>query len=192
MIKDKKNVKELVSVSKFLIREIVHYIGKMDSPLKILEVCPSNYAITEAILDKMDNSDSLTIFIMNRECRKKLNPSVFDGKNVSIVHKNLDELPDTNRFDYIVMDSSINSLTPPIVAELMSKLLNSLSKNGILAYYEYTNLGVNNTILNIEKKKKHRMLKKLVNNLINNYEFKRERVILNFPPIYVHYLHNRK
>jgi phospholipid N-methyltransferase len=191
-MKKNKKISELTSTSKFLAREIVHYIGKNNSPISILEVCPTNAKITEAILEKMDVSDSLTIYLMNDNCQKNFKKLFIKDKRIKVVYQNIRNLLSEKKFDYIIMDLPINTFDPPIVAEMMNKLIRSLTSDGILTYYEYIKIDqLKRKILAPSKRKKSLILKQLIISLLKNYEFKREKVFLNFPPLYVHYLHNR-
>ena len=191
-MKKKSKIKELTSTSKFLAREIVHYIGKSNKPISILQLCPSSHVITEAIIEKMNKEDSLTIYIMRQSCDIKIKKEIFSDKRVKIAYKNMETLVSKEKFDYIIIDFPINRFEPPIVSEMMNKLISLLKDDAILAYYENINIDrFKRKIFNDEKWKKSLILKQLIINLLKNYEFKREKVFLNFPPLYVHYLHNR-
>lgn len=192
------NVGTILPTSKYLAHEVTHLLGRERKPHDILEVGPGTGPITEEILARMRDGDTLTLYEINdgfvKLLERKLN-EVPDyarlRERVRIVPRPAQRVGPDERYDYIVMGIPINNLEPGTVAEIMYKMLGALKPGGTFCYYEYVLNSMKRTMLTGEKLKKHLHMQNVLRQVHKRHEYKRENVLLNLPPLFVHYLHDR-
>lgn len=197
-VHDFVNVGSVLPTSRYLAHETAHLLAKERGPWDILEVGPGTGPITEAILQRMRPEDTLTLYELNEGFVRVLEEKLLRAEafaplreRISIHAKPAQAIPPDARYDYIVMGIPLNNLEPGTVAEIMYKMVGVLKAGGTFCYYEYALNSVRRTMFSGEKLLKHLHLQSVLRQVHKRYEYKRERVMLNLPPLHVHYLHNR-
>lgn len=200
----KESVHDFVSVgtvlptSKYLAHEVTHPLGRERGPLDILEVGPGTGPITEEIMERMIPGDTLALYEIGerfvRLLEEKIDstPKYAAMKDRIAIHvRPVQAITPAERYDYIIMGIPTNNLEPGSVAEIMYKMLAALKPGGTFCYYEYVINSMRRTMLSGDKLKKHLHRQAVLRQVQKRYEYKRENVLLNLPPLFVHYLHNR-
>lgn len=168
-----------------------------DTARNILEVGPGTGAVTEYILMNLSKNDTLYICELNPEYVAFLKNRFETDKNfisykeqVKILNINILDLDFHNGFfDSIVSTVPFNNMESVTIKNIFEKYKFLISPGGMCSYIEYMYLGsIKEWFLFGDTKMKRRKSLAIVDEYCKRYEIKRDSILLNIPPAFIHFL----
>ena len=194
---DPKNIGALFPSSKYLAKEIVRIIPKLEPDSNetgrmILEIGPGTGSFTDKIIRRMGQKDVLHLVELEASFCKLLTEKyaslIQQGRlqifNISI----LDHAPPT-KYDFMVSGLPLNAFSPLTVQQIFDKLVQIGKVDSKLSYFEYLMLPAIKGIFS----EQIREIQEIKDSFQKKYNLGRVDVLLNFPPAMVrHHLLNNK
>jgi phospholipid N-methyltransferase len=166
------------------------------SPRRILEVGPGTGAVTAQIVRDMRPDDRLTLVERNEQfvhyLRDRLNSSDTFQKardRISLVHSGVEDLPDAEPYDLIISGLPLNNFSVALVDRLLAKMQMLLSPGGTLSFFEYVAVRrAKSLVTSRADRQRLRGIERILGELLNNFEIRRDLVLANLPPAWVHHV----
>lgn len=195
-LEDAEHVGAILPSSRFLAREVAHSLRFVSQrPCRVLEVGPGTGPVTGEVLGRLGAGDRLTVYELNRRfCRilEERFPAGQQNAELTIVNAPIQQLPTAERFDHIIMGIPVNNLAPPMLSELLHRLIHALTDDGVFVFYEYARIpGLQESWFHGVKRQRWQRTRRVLERILKRHEFKSERVMMNVPPLHVHYLQKR-
>jgi len=163
---------------------------------QILEVGPGTGAVTSRILAAMGQADRLDMVELNDEFVARLNER-FESEPVfqavaersEIIHDSLLALPSEPKYDVIVSGLPLNNFSSSDVRELLDSMRSLLRPGGTLSFFEY--IGVRPLRGMVSRQRERQRLQEIstiLGGLFSEHEIRRDAVLLNVPPAWVHHV----
>lgn len=180
-------------------RSLAYFIrnnAKADgSPRRILEVGPGTGAVTREIIRSMGPDDRLELVELNDRFVQHLTRKLtVDGefssaaKRVQVIHAAVQQLPDA-QYDTIVSGLPLNNFTPELVLEIIAKLRRLLAPGGTLSFFEYVAIRrAKAVVCKRPERTRLRRIGQILQELLHKHEIRRDRVLANVPPAWVHHV----
>jgi phospholipid N-methyltransferase len=166
------------------------------SPRRILEVGPGTGAVTAQIAHDMQSNDQLTLVERNEEfvgyLREQLNSqAAFDlaRDRIQLVHSSLEDLPDNEPYDLIISGLPLNNFSIELVDHLLAKMQKLLAPGGVLSFFEYVAIRRAKAIVSSPSgRERLRGIERVLGDLLGKFEIRRDLVLVNVPPAWVHHV----
>ncbi len=166
------------------------------TPQRILEVGPGTGAVTQQIVGRMGPHDELLLVEANEAFVKQLNERfssdpVFSkvADRCKIVHKQIEQLPPSDRYDVVVSGLPLNNFQPSVVQEILAGLRLHLAEGGTISFFQYFALRHARALIsNRLQRQRLRDIGQVLQKVLDEGEVAREVVWSNFPPATVHHL----
>jgi phosphatidylethanolamine/phosphatidyl-N-methylethanolamine N-methyltransferase len=186
-----------------LSKALAHYVrhGEAASaagngtPRRILEVGPGTGAVTAQIARDMRPDDQLTLVERNEEfvshLREQLHSPKFDAarERTSLVHSGVEELPEDRPYDIIISGLPLNNFSVELVDQLLTKMKRLLAPGGVLSFFEYVAIRrAKALVTSSSDRDRLRGIERILGDLLKQYEIRRDIVLANVPPAWVHYV----
>ena len=188
-----------------LCRALAHFVraspvaanGSIDgAPRRILEVGPGTGAVTTRIAHDMRPTDRLTLVERNEQfvehLRKQLQtlPAFEHVRDrITLVHSSLEDLPDSEPFDLIVSGLPLNNFSVELVDSLLTKMQKLLAPDGVLSFFEYVAIRRAKAMVSPRADRERlRGIEQVLGNLLRDSEIRRDMVLANVPPAWVHHV----
>jgi phosphatidylethanolamine/phosphatidyl-N-methylethanolamine N-methyltransferase len=186
-----------------LSKALSHYIrhgepasaGGPANPRRILEVGPGTGAVTTQISGDMRSGDELTLVERNEEfvshLQSQLDSAEFDSTRdrIRLVHSGVEELPEDQPFDLIVSGLPLNNFSVELVDHLLTKIQRLLAPGGILSFFEYVAIRRAKAVVTSRiDRERLRGIHQILNSLLKQNEIRRDLVLANVPPAWVHHV----
>jgi phosphatidylethanolamine/phosphatidyl-N-methylethanolamine N-methyltransferase len=162
---------------------------------RILEVGPGTGAVTIQIIDDMRPQDRLVLVERNEQfvahLRERLSKiaavqSVRD--RILLVHAPVEDLPDDEPFNVIVSGLPLNNFAVDSVQQILSKLSRLLAPGGTLSFFEYVAVRrAKSLVCSTADRERLRGIARALEDFLQA-EVKRDLVLANFPPAWVHHV----
>ena len=169
------------------------------APIRVLEAGAGTGVFTEELLRQMHAGDRLDLYEINpRFCEyleARLNRLRWRERGLEVcLHR--DDIRRANLgqgFDFIVCGLPFNNFAPPLVAEILHLLLDSLKEGGVFSYFEYLALrDLRQWFLRSgPEHERLRAIGEIMRGVLSRHEIRRDEVWLNFPPAAAHHLMRR-
>lgn len=177
---------------------LAHYVrdeGHIGSR-RILEVGPGTGAVTGHIVQAMRDGDRLDLVERNDDFVARLRDRLQSdatlqpwAKRITLHHAGVEELPEDPPYDVIVSGLPLNNFSVPFVEQLVDKLSRLLAPGGTLSFFEYIAIRhVKATLSRRVERARLRGIGRLLHQFLAAYEIRRDRVLTNVPPAWVHHV----
>lgn len=165
-------------------------------PRRILEVGPGTGVVTAHIARGMRPEDRLTIVELNDQfverLREQLNSAdvyAATRNRIELVHDSVENISDDLPFDLIISGLPLNNFSVELVSRLLAKMQSLLAPNGVLSFFEYIAIRrMKAAVSPRADRERLRGIETILVSLFQNFEFRRDMVLLNVPPAWVHHL----
>ncbi len=191
-----------------LSKALAHYVREAPSPCplpegegskvgrRILEVGPGTGAVTGHIVRAMREGDRLDLVERNDEFVARLRERLrSDGtlrpyaERITLHHAGVEELPEDRPYDVIVSGLPLNNFSVAFVEQLVGKLSRLLAPGGTLSFFEYVAVRrVKAALSRQAEKERLRGIGRLLDEFLAAHEIRRDRVLTNVPPAWVHHV----
>jgi phosphatidylserine decarboxylase len=185
------DVGALLPCSRFSARAMVSELERRKGPANILEVGSGTGAITTEIVKVMEPGDRLTVCDLNSAFMAYLNerfesePDFIEVRDrTSFRTMSVIDLDEPEPFDIIISTLPFTRFAPQLTKAILNKYQAMLAPNGVVSYIEYAWL----------RELKHRLsaesdsVNHIVEPLLARHEFRRDTILRNIPPAWVHHL----
>ena len=163
---------------------------------RILEVGPGTGAVTGYIVRAMRPGDRLDLVERNEEFAARLTERLardevlqpYAGR-ISLHHAGVEELPEDRPYDVIVSGLPLNNFSVAFVEQVLGKLRRLLAPGGTLSFFEYVAVRrVKAALSRQAEKERLRGIGRLLDDFLDAHEIRRDRVLANVPPAWVHHV----
>jgi phospholipid N-methyltransferase len=194
----------LLPSSRFLARALVSELrksrgiqGASVKPCRILEVGPGTGSVTREILRHLQPGDRLDAVELNGRFAALLQRRFtkewlfhFHRDQVQVIHSAVEDLPGEAVYDFIVSGLPLNNFSVAQVREIFRVYERLLKPGGTLTYYEYVLIRQLKTPF-VGRRERRRLYRvgRVVGDYNSDYQVRRQKVLINFPPAIVRHLH---
>lgn len=163
---------------------------------RILEVGPGTGAVTGRIIRDMRADDRLVLVERNQQFIARLRHRLtgdpaYSGLagRIDVVHAGVEELPEDEPFDVIVSGLPLNNFTAETVERILAKFGRLLAPGGTLSFFEYIAIRrVKAAISRRADRQRVREIAHALGEMLAKHEVRRDRVLTNIPPAWVHHV----
>jgi phospholipid N-methyltransferase len=168
----------------------------IQSGRRILEVGPGTGAVTGHIVRAMRTDDRLDLVERNDEFVARLRERLQSddalrpcAARIALHHAGVEELPEDRPYDVIVSGLPLNNFSVAFVEQLLAKLGRLLAPGGTLSFFEYVAVRrVKAALGRSAERERLRGIGRLLGELLEAHEIRRDRVLANVPPAWVHHV----
>lgn len=179
--------------------KLAHFVREgltPDKPRRILEVGPGTGAVTNCIAAAMGPEDRLDLVELNDRFVDRLKERLVSDAHLSsianqveIFHADLRELPEDREYDVIVSGLPLNNFPVDLVQELLAALQKFSAPGGTLSFFEYIAIRkVKAAVSSSAERNRLRQISDMLGSLLQSHEIRRDKVLTNVPPAWVHHL----
>jgi phosphatidylethanolamine/phosphatidyl-N-methylethanolamine N-methyltransferase len=163
---------------------------------RILEVGPGTGAVTTQIVRDMRPEDQLVLVERNEQfvdrLRERLNREAMFrqvAKRISVLHCSLEDLAENEPFDLIVSGLPLNNFSVGLVEQILAKLQSLTAPRGTLSFFEYVAVRrAKSLVSSWAERQRLRGVGRAMRAVLAPCEIRRELVMLNVPPAWVHHV----
>jgi phospholipid N-methyltransferase len=180
-------------LSKALCRYVAEANGR---PKQILEVGPGTGPATAQLVQLLGPQDRLKIVELNDTFveflrhRFEHEPDFQQCANrCEIIHDRLENLPAHTQYDVIVSGLPLNNFSIDLVESLLSSFERLLKPGGVISFFEY--IAIRKAKAAVSSRKDRARLRGIADRIerfIAGREIRRDAVLLNVPPAWVHHV----
>lgn len=190
--------------SGFLARALARYVRRPltnghTSPgggRRILEVGPGTGAVTRHILASMQPGDTLDLVELNDAfvelLRDRLaNDPTFQpyADRVRVLHQKVEDMPADAQYDLVISGLPLNNFPVAAVEAILATLRRLVKPGGILSYFEYVAVRrIKACVCRKAERERLRGVGRVTGEAIRQFEIRRDCVVFNVPPAWVHHL----
>lgn len=184
------------SLAKALARFVRTDDDAADKPKRILEVGPGTGAVTSRIVRHLGEQDAFDLcelndaFVATLQGRFETEPAFSKVKDrVRILHQMVQAMPEDTKYDVIISGLPLNNFSGDDVGEILGTFRRLLAPQGVLSFFEYVAVRPVRTVIGSKKEKARiREVGGHLDQLLKQHEFRRDMVLLNVPPAWVHHV----
>lgn len=194
-----------------LSQALAHFVREAPSPgrlpkgegekpgRRILEVGPGTGAVTGHIVRALGDGDRLDLVERNEEFVARLGERLKTDDllrpctdRILLLHCGVEELPEDRPYDVIVSGLPLNNFSVALVEQLVGKLSRLLAPGGTLSFFEYIAIRPMKASLSSRAERERlRGIGRVMGKFLADYEIRRDRVLMNVPPAWVHHVRVR-
>jgi phosphatidylethanolamine/phosphatidyl-N-methylethanolamine N-methyltransferase len=186
--------------SRFLAAALTAPLKADQGPLRILEVGPGTGAVTRRIVSLLKPEDRLDLVELNETFSEMLKRRFQEDASYRKVAEQseihicpLQEFHSDNQYDYIISGLPLNNFSAEMVGEIFESFFRLLTPNGVLSYFEYIGMRkIRGMVVGRNGRERIRALEEIMNSYLNVHRFRRNRVLVNFPPAWVQHLRKER
>jgi phospholipid N-methyltransferase len=138
-------------------------------------------------LDLVERNDDFVVRLRERlENDAALRPC---AGRIMLHHAGVEELPEDRPYDVIVSGLPLNNFSVALVEEILAKLGRLLATGGTLSFFEY--IAVRRAKAALSRRAERERLRgigRVLGELLAAHEIRRDRVLANVPPAWVHHV----
>jgi len=165
------------------------------NPRRILEVGPGTGAVTVQIIHDMRPQDRLVLVERNEQFVSHLTRRLAEipaaqsaRERISLVHAAVEELPDNELYDLIISGLPLNNFAVESVEQILSKLSRLLAPDGTLSFFEYVAVRrAKSLVCSHADRERLQGIAQVLGKFLNA-EVRRDLVLANVPPAWVHHV----
>lgn len=173
--------------------------GSLAKPRRILEVGPGTGAVTAQIARDMRPDDQMTLVERNEEfvghLRNQLDSlDVFQTARdrIHLVHSSVEDVPEDEPYDLIISGLPLNNFSIELVDRLLAKLQKLLAPGGVLSFFEYVAIRrAKAMVCSRSDRERLRGIERVLQDVLGKHEIRRDLVLANVPPAWVHHVRLR-
>jgi phospholipid N-methyltransferase len=162
----------------------------------ILEVGPGTGAVTRRIIADMGRDDALDLVELNDSFVEQLNARFRSepafhavADRARVLHCPVEELPAEKKYDVIVSGLPFNNFSAAAVERILAVLMNLLKPGGTLSFFEYIAVRRARTLVSGRAERTRlRGIGRAMQAVFDPHEIRRDAVLLNVPPAWVHHV----
>jgi phosphatidylethanolamine/phosphatidyl-N-methylethanolamine N-methyltransferase len=166
-----------------------------EKPRRILEVGPGTGAVTIEIAAGMRPDDQLVMVERNEQFVEHLAkwlrefPAVQVARDrISLVHASVEDLPENEPYDVIISGLPLNNFTVDTVDRILAKLSRLLAPGGTLSFFEYVAIRkAKSLVCSREDRERLQGISRVLGEYLRS-EVRRDLVMANVPPAWVHHV----
>jgi phospholipid N-methyltransferase len=166
------------------------------APRRILEVGPGTGAVTVQIARDMRPGDRLTLVERNEEfvghLREQLDsmPAFAAVRDrIELVHSSVEDLQENEPYDVIVSGLPLNNFSIELVDCLLAKMQKLLAPGGVLSFFEYVAIRrAKAMVCSRADRERLRGIERILHDVLSKSEIRRDLVMANVPPAWVHHV----
>ena len=163
---------------------------------RILEVGPGTGAVTAHIVRAMRAGDRLELVERNDVFVARLRERLADddlfrpcAERITLHHLGVEELPEDQPYDVIVSGLPLNNFSVDVVQSILAKLGRLLAPGGTLSFFEYIAVRRAKAALSRQAERERlRGIERILSEFLAGREIRRDRVLANVPPAWVHHV----
>lgn len=163
---------------------------------RILEAGPGTGAVTRHIVHAMREDDELVLVERNDVFVDRLRDRLANddalrplAERITLCHGSLEELPDRGQFDVIVSGLPFNNFPIELVDRIFDKFRGLLTPDGTLSFFEYIAVRPVKSLIGSRVNRENlQAIGRRFDELFAKHEIRRDRVLANFPPAWVHHV----
>jgi phosphatidylethanolamine/phosphatidyl-N-methylethanolamine N-methyltransferase len=178
---------------------LAHFVreGTNGAPRRrILEVGPGTGAVTGHIVRALRDGDHLDLVERNDEFVARLRERLTSdellrphAERITLHHAGVEELPEDRPYDVIVSGLPLNNFSIALVEQLVGKLSRLLAPGGTLSFFEYIAIRpLKASLSSRAERERLRGIGRVMGKFLADYEIRRDRVLVNVPPAWVHHV----
>jgi phospholipid N-methyltransferase len=181
---------------RFLARAISSELRRANGPIRVLEVGPGTGALTWEIVRYIRPEDRFDIVEMNAGFVTALQERFETdwhfrrvANQTRILHMPVQELNGMQLYDVVISGLPLNSFPTELVHSIFQSYRRLIKPGGILSFFEY--LWIRDVRrLFVPRRERRRLARvgSVIGRYLDRYEFRRDTVMVNFPPALVHHL----
>lgn len=181
--------------SRYLAAALARYVGQQKEPCRILEVGPGTGAVTRQIVGRLNPQDRLDLVELNDAFVKLLragfetDPALTPAASrARVLHQRLEKLPADEPYDLIISGLPLNNFAADDVETILKHFAALLRPGGTLSFFEYIAVRpLRGMVSRRAERQRLRDIGRLLRSAFAN-EIRRDRVLRNVPPAWVHHL----
>ncbi|MBN1854084.1 MAG: methyltransferase domain-containing protein [Pirellulales bacterium] len=165
-------------------------------PRRILEVGPGTGAVTVAIAEALRPADQLDLVELNDRFVERLRKRLAEDPRLApvasrteLIHGDLRDLPHDRHYDVIVSGLPMNNFSVDLVENLLDVLRQHLAPGGMLSFFEYIAIRRFKAFLSLSAgRQRLRGIDRVLNTMLDRHQIRRDRILPNIPPAWVHHV----
>jgi phosphatidylserine decarboxylase len=108
---------------------------------------------------------------------------------IMLVHAAVEDLPEEEPFDLIVSGLPLNNFSAESVEQIFAKLRRLLSAGGVLSFFQYVAIRRAKSLVSRRAERERlRAISRLFHDVLGKHEVRRDLVVANVPPAWVHHV----
>ncbi len=105
------------------------------------------------------------------------------------MHSGVEELPEDEPYDLIISGLPLNNFSVELVNTLLTKIQKLLAPGGVLSFFEYVAIRRAKAVVSpAADRERLRGIERILNELLSGHEIRRDLVVANVPPAWVHHV----
>lgn len=186
----------LAPSSRWLAAALARYVPGNGRPRRVLEVGPGTGAVTTQIIRGLGPSDRLDLvelnaaFVQHLEARL-VNDAAFAAVSdrVRIFHRPVEQLPREATYDAIVCGLPFNNFAAHDVRSILHAIASLAAPGGTISFFEYIGIRPARALVSRRcERERLRGVGRALKEVLCSNEFRRECVLPNVPPAWVHHM----
>lgn len=163
---------------------------------QILEVGPGTGAVTTHIIRSMRATDRLTLVERNDQFVTRLRERIAGDAEfqtvagrIDLVHSGVEQLSEAQPYDLIISGLPLNNFPAHFVEQLAAKFRRLLAADGTLSFFEYVAVRrIKAVVSRRDERARLTHIGRLLGDVLDSSEIKRDLVLANVPPAWVHHV----
>jgi phospholipid N-methyltransferase len=182
--------------SRYLARALARFVGMGAEPQRVLEVGPGTGAVTRRIIQRLRPDDRLDLVELNESFvarlreRFKVDPEFRPvAERTRVLHQRVEELPEGPTYDLIVSGLPLNNFSAADVRHILATFRLLCRPGGMLSFFEYIGVRPLRSLVSRQTERKRlREVGQVLRELLKGSEIRRECILPNLPPAWVHHV----
>ena len=147
-------------------------------------------------MTRFGQDDQLDLIELNDQFVARLRERLNDDPRLAqiadqteLIHGDVRELPPDARYDLIISGLPLNNFSVELASELLGAMRRVLAPGGTLSFFEY--IAIRRAKASLSRKSERERLRgigRVLDELLDAHEIRRDRVLPNVPPAWVHHL----
>jgi phospholipid N-methyltransferase len=182
--------------SRFLAKALARFVSGGAVPRRVLEVGPGTGAVTQQIVrrlgpqdrfDLVELNDSFVSLLRERFQNEPAFRAVADRSR--IYHQRVEELPEKSAYDVIISGLPLNNFDAGNVSQILRTFAELARPGGTLSFFEYIAVRPMRSVIGgASERQRLREIGVLLHDLLHKREIRRDCVLVNVPPAWVHHV----
>lgn len=184
---------------RLLSKALARFVGQGSTPQRILEVGPGTGAVTAQIVRRLGQHDSLDMVELNdafvcrlRERFEHEEPFCQAAARARVLHQGVEELAGGPPYDLVISGLPLNNFAAADVEHLLTVMTGLVRPGGTLSFFEYIAIRPARSLVSSAKERERlRGIGEALARVLGPHEFRRDWVLPNVPPAWVHHVRPR-
>ncbi len=182
--------------SRFLGKALARFVGGGGQPRRVLEVGPGTGAVTTHIVRRLGPRDQFDLVELNDSFVELLRRRFAEepewrsvAERTRILHQPLEEVVEQGTYDVIVSGLPLNNFAAASVEQILAAFATLARPGGTLSFFEYVAVRPMRAVFaGADERQRLRDIGRLLKGLLGKGEIRRECVLVNVPPAWVHHV----